>query len=73
MEMHPKSHGLSHVRPAPFDCLCGSFGGRRNYQDRHGHMSLREIYAHVDIRRQDAEHWLAVMDQAMADAGMAGR
>lgn len=30
-------------------------------------MNLREIHAHVDIRRQDAEDWLAVMDKAMAD------
>jgi hemoglobin len=30
-------------------------------------MNLREIHAHVEIRRQDAEDWLAVMQQAMAD------
>ncbi len=67
MEMHQKGHGLSHVRPAQFEFLCGFFGGRRYYHERHGHMNLREIHAHVDIRTQDAEDWLAVMALAMKD------
>lgn len=71
MEMHLKGHGLSHVRPAQFEFLCGFLGGRRYYHERHGHMNLREIHAHVDIRRQDAEDWLAVMDRAMTDTGVA--
>jgi hemoglobin len=71
MEMHLKGHGLSHVRPAQFDFLCGFFGGRRYYHERHGHMNLREIHAHVEIRRADAEDWLAVMDRAMAEVGVA--
>lgn len=70
MEMHLKGHGLSHVRPAQFEFLCGFFGGRRYYQERHGHMNLREIHAHVEIHRQDAEDWLAVMDRAMVDTGV---
>lgn len=70
MEMHLKGHGLSHVRPAQFEFLCGFFGGRRYYHERHGHMNLREIHAHVEIRRQDAEDWLAVMDMALADCGV---
>jgi hemoglobin len=36
-------------------------------------MNLREIHAHVEIRRQDAEDWLAVMDRAMAETGVADR
>lgn len=67
MEMHLKGHGLSHVRPAQFEFLCGFFGGRRYYHERHGHMNLREIHAHVEIRAQDAEDWLAVMELAMKD------
>ena len=70
MEMHLKGHGLSHVRPAQFEFLCGFFGGRRYYHERHGHMNLREIHAHVEIRTQDAEDWLAVMDRAMQDTGV---
>lgn len=71
MEMHLKGHGLSHVRPAQFEFLCGFFGGRRYYHERHGHMNLREIHAHVEIRRQDAEDWLAVMDRAMRETSVA--
>ena len=51
MAMHLKGHGLAHVRPEQFNFLCGFFGGRRYYQERHGHMNLREIHAHVEIRR----------------------
>lgn len=67
MEMHQKGHGLSHVRPAQFEFLCGFFGGRRYYHERHGHMNLRDIHAHLEIRAEDAEDWLAVMDRAMAE------
>lgn len=71
MEMHQKGHGLSHVRPEQFNFLCGFFGGRRYYHELHGHMNLREIHAHVEIRTQDAEDWLAVMDRAMVETGVA--
>ena len=67
MEMHQRGHGLAHVRPEQFNFLCGFFGGRRYYHELHGHMNLREIHAHVEIRRQDAEDWLAVMDRAMVE------
>jgi hemoglobin len=70
MAMHQRGHGLGHVRPEQFDFLCGFFGGRRYYQERHGHMNLREIHAHVEIRAQDAEDWLAVMDRAMAETSV---
>lgn len=71
MDMHLQGHGLSHVRLAQFDFLCGFFGGRRYYHERHGHMNLREIHAHVQIGKADAEDWLAVMDRAMGDVGVA--
>jgi hemoglobin len=67
LEMHLKGHGLSHVRTAQFEFLCGFFGGRQYYHERNGHMNLREIHAHVEIRQQDAADWLAIMDQAMTD------
>jgi hemoglobin len=70
MAMHQRGHGLAHVRPEQFDFLCGFFGGRRYYQERHGHMNLREIHAHVEIRLQDAEDWLAVMDRAMVETAV---
>lgn len=71
MAMHQRGHGLSHVRPEQFNFLCGFFGGRRYYHELHGHMNLREIHAHVEIRTQDAEDWLAVMDRAMVETGVA--
>ena len=71
MEMHLEGHGLAHGRPAQFDFLCGFFGGRRYYVEKHGHMNLREIHAHVDIRTEDAENWLAVMDMAMGETEVA--
>jgi hemoglobin len=70
MAMHQKGHGLAHVRPEQFNFLCGFFGGRRYYHERHGHMNLREIHAHVEIRAEDAEDWLAVMNRAMVDTGV---
>jgi hemoglobin len=73
LAMHQRGHGLSHVRPEQFNFLCGFFGGRRYYQEEHGHMNLREIHAHVEIRRQDAEDWLAVMDRAMTETAVADR
>lgn len=73
MEMHQKGHGLAHVRPAQFEFLCGFFGGRRYFEERNGHMNLREIHAHVEITRQDADDWLAVMDRALADTGVAAQ
>ncbi len=71
MTMHLKGHGLSHVRAEQFEFLCGFFGGRRYYHERHGHMNLREIHAHVEIRAEDAENWLSIMDIAMTDSGVA--
>jgi hemoglobin len=73
LELHLKGHGLAHVRPEQFAFLCGFFGGRRHYHEHHGHMNLREIHAHVEIRRQDAEDWLAVMERAMVETGVAER
>ena len=71
VNMHRMGHGLDHVRPAQFDFLCGFFGGRRYYQELHGHMNLREIHAHVDITATDAENWLTVMDMALTDTKVA--
>ena len=70
MEMHLKGHGLAHVRPEQFEFLSGFFGGRRYYHEKHGHMNLREIHDHVEIRTQDAEDWLELMEQAMAETGV---
>jgi hemoglobin len=70
LKMHLQGHGLAHVRPAQFDFLCGFLGGRRYFMETHGHMNLREIHAHVEIRAKDAEDWLAVMSRAMGETGV---
>jgi hemoglobin len=70
LKMHLQGHGLAHVRPAQFDFLCGFLGGRRYFMETHGHMNLRQIHAHVEIRAQDAEDWLAIMARAMDETGV---
>lgn len=70
--LHFQGHGLSHVREEQVNFLSGFLGGRRHYLEKHGHMDLRLLHAHVPIRPQDAEDWLALMDQALADCGHTG-
>ena len=72
LNLHLQGHGLAHVRLEQFDFLCGFFGGRRYYAERHGHMSLRELHAHVPIRLQDAENWLRCMARALDDTNIHG-
>lgn len=71
LHLHFRGHGMAHVRAEQFDFLSGFFGGRRYYAERHGHMNLREIHAHVPIRPEDAENWLLCMDLALGDVGVA--
>lgn len=72
LDLHFQGHGIGHVRVEQFDFLCGFFGGRRYYAERHGHMNLREVHAHVPIREGDAEDWLACMGRALDDVGIHG-
>ena len=72
MRLHFRGHGLSHVREEQVLFLSGFLGGRRLYQEKHGHMDLRLMHAHVPITRTDAEDWLALMDRAIDDCGLAG-
>ncbi|MDZ4096269.1 MAG: group II truncated hemoglobin [Paracoccaceae bacterium] len=72
MRLHFRGHGLAHVRVQQFDFLCGFLGGRRYYEEKHGQMEVRLMHAHVPIARADAESWLALMDQALADMGHSG-
>ena len=62
LALQQRGHGLALARPAQLEFLCGFFGGRRYHSERNGAVSLREIHAYVDIRAQDAEDWLGVMD-----------
>ena len=73
LDLHFQGHGIGHVRSEQFDFLCGFFGGRRYYAERHGHMNLRDVHAHVPIRVRDAEDWLACMGRALDDVGVMGQ
>lgn len=70
--LHFRGHGLNHTRQAQFEFMCGFLGGRAYYRERFGHMNLREIHAHVPIRKADAELWLQTFDKALAQCGMRG-
>lgn len=71
-KLHLRGHGLAHVREEQFNFLSGFLGGRRYYQEKHGHMDLRRMHAHVPISLQDAEDWLTCMDRALAENGLSG-
>ncbi|MCV2866673.1 group II truncated hemoglobin [Albidovulum sediminicola] len=71
-QLHLRGHGLTHVREEQFNFLTGFLGGRRYYQEKHGHMDLRRMHAHVPIAVQDAEDWLTCMDKALEENGLAG-
>ncbi|GLS88213.1 hypothetical protein GCM10010873_31870 [Cypionkella aquatica] len=70
LHLHFRGHGISHVRAAQFEFLCGFLGGRRDYMERVGAQSLKDQHAHVPIRPEDAEDWLTCMGQALRDAGV---
>ena len=72
MRLHFRGHGLAHVREEQFNFLSGFLGGRRYYEEKHGAMEVRLMHAHVQIAPEDAENWLALMDQAIADQGHHG-
>lgn len=70
--LHLRGHGFAHARTEQFDFLSGFLGGPRYYAERHGHMDIRQIHAHVPISPEDAEAWLELMDQALSDMGHEG-
>ena len=70
--LHFRGHGLEHTRIAQMEFMSGFLGGRAYYRERHGHMDLRDIHAHIPIRAEDAEIWLEVWDQALIDCGHYG-
>lgn len=71
-KLHLRGHGLEHVRAEQFNFLSGFLGGRRYYQEKHGHMDVRLMHAHIPITLQDAEDWLTCMDRALANNTLTG-
>jgi hemoglobin len=65
--LHMEGHGIAHTRSEQFDFMSGFLGGRQYYLEKHRHMNVKEIHAHVPIRTEDAEVWLQTMDRAFED------
>ncbi len=72
LALHMDGHGLEHTREQQFNFLSGFMGGRQYYLEKHRHMNVREIHAHVPILLEDAELWLTVMDRTLSDLGHLG-
>jgi hemoglobin len=70
--LHGRGHGVGHARIEQFNFLSGFMGGRPYYQEKHGHMDVRLMHAHVPIRQADADNWMLCMEQALADEGHTG-
>lgn len=70
--LHGRGHGIAHARIEQVDFMSGFLGGRQYYRERHGHMDVKLIHAHVPIRVNDAENWLTCMDVALREEGLAG-
>ena len=70
--LHLQHHGLAHTRVEQFNFLSGFMGGRQYYMEKHRHMNVKEIHAHIPIRMEDAENWLTIMDRALDDLGHKG-
>ena len=51
--------------------LCGWLGGPQHYTQRFGHPRLRMRHMPYTIGILERDQWLACMDQAMAEVGMA--
>lgn len=70
--LHGRGHGVPHARIEQFNFMSGFMGGRQYYKEKHGHMDVKLIHAHVPIRLADAQNWLSCMRQALADEGHSG-
>lgn len=67
--LHTRGHGIPHAREEQFNFLSAFFGGRRHYHEKHGHMDVKLMHAHVPITQEDAENWLLCMGKALDDCG----
>lgn len=71
-KLHSRGHGIDHARVEQFNFLSGFLGGRRYYADKHGHMDVKLMHAHVPITQDDAEAWLSCMETAVNQCGYSG-
>ncbi len=70
--LHARGHGIEHARVEQFNFLTGFMGGRHYYKEKHGHLDVKLIHAHVPIRQVDADNWVVCMTKALADEGHTG-
>ena len=70
--LHGRGHGIDHARIEQFNFLSGFLGGRRYYMEKHGHMDVKLMHAHVPIRQSDAGNWMVCMNKALDDEGHTG-
>lgn len=70
--LHLASHGIAQTRNEQFEFLSGFMGGRQYYVEKHRHMNVKEIHAHIPIHLDDAENWLSLMQLALTNLGHRG-
>jgi hemoglobin len=63
--LHLLGFGISHLRQAQFEFLCGFFGGPQYYVERMGHSNLRRMHEHVAIGSVEVKSWLTCMERAI--------
>ena len=63
--------GLTQARQKLTWFLCGWLGGPQHYTERFGHPRLRMRHMPYSIGILERDQWLACMDQAMGEVGMA--
>lgn len=66
--LHLQGFGVSHLRQAQFEYLCGFLGGPRYYAEHRGHVSLKEMHAHLAIGPAEVRSWLRCMEHAIEAA-----
>ena len=79
MELEPgysvlrATHGpnLDNARQRLFWFLCGWLGGPQHYVERFGHPRLRARHMPFKIGIVERDQWVACMDQAMGESGVA--
>lgn len=67
------AHGstLDNARQRLIWFLCGWLGGPQHYTERFGHPRLRQRHMPFSIGIVERDQWLACMDQAMQETGLA--
>ena len=65
-----RGDGMEEAERRLRDFLIGRFGGPMRYVQENGHPRLRMRHGRFVIDAGAAERWLAVMEEAMAEAGV---